>query len=540
MNNQECICDLNICKLYVENPIILPCCWSTICKEHENDFLKNDGKFKCPICNLQQPIPQNGFVISTNIINLIKNGDHLAKIQKKILNSIPELESKIKEQQSNYSEEKIYDFFSKLRNEVDLQRDLAIEQIHNKSEALLSYLKREEEKCNEDAKKMNDFNTMKLSSCKNLLKKPDFKEDEASKLLKKINFIINQINQDISNYRKGYLMNKKIQFFPSKLDHLGELKTNSYKISNDFGKLIKNPFYHEHRVESFTVIEDSNKLISADDDEVLRIWDLQSGECLKTSNDEYFIGSNVLIYKNNKFISSCRTYCNIAIWDSDNFERIELLYNRKDQEEDNLLTSSTVLSDNILVSGLDNGTINIWNINEKIIEKSIKAHEDRVTCLTKTKDSSKLISGSFDSNIKIWDSNNFQLLRKITGHLKPINCLKMLNDETILSGSKDETIRIWKIDSGECLRTLNFNDWVNCVETFNNDQMLIIAIGKYSFLENRPGGIIIYDLYKNEEIKRIYSSGSVYSMFLLSNGNLLTGGDEDIKLWNFLETEYIN
>ena len=87
MNNQNkvFICDLEKCKLYLENPIILPCCESTICKEHENDFeIKDEGKFECPICNQQETIPQNGFPIIKKMTNFIKNGDHLGDTQKSL------------------------------------------------------------------------------------------------------------------------------------------------------------------------------------------------------------------------------------------------------------------------------------------------------------------------------------------------------------------------------------------------------------------------------------------------------------------------
>ncbi len=72
MNNKEFICNLKKCRLYLENPIILPCCGSTICNEHENDFeIKDEDKFKCPICKKQEPIPQNGFEINRKIMNSI-------------------------------------------------------------------------------------------------------------------------------------------------------------------------------------------------------------------------------------------------------------------------------------------------------------------------------------------------------------------------------------------------------------------------------------------------------------------------------------
>jgi WD40 repeat protein len=115
----------------------------------------------------------------------------------------------------------------------------------------------------------------------------------------------------------------------------------------------------------------------------------------------------------------------------------------------------------------------------------------------------------------------------------------MLNDETILSGSKDETIEICKIDSGECLKTLNFNECVRCVETFNDDKMLIIGteIDDDDY-ESEGNDVIIFDLNKNEELKRIKSahSGCVSNLVLLSNGNLLnSSGDSIIKLWSLLE-----
>jgi WD40 repeat protein len=402
-----------------------------------------------------------------------------------------------------------------------------------KSEELLAFLKQEEEKCKENA--VNIKNVMledptphELPSWKNLLRKIDFKKEEAAILLNQINDKINQINYDISKYKNDCLMNKKIEFFPFKLDnYLGEIKvkTNKFKISNDSGKLIKNFNQHKDLVRSIQVIEDLNKLISASNDKTIKIWDLKSGECLETLKDHSWLVTSVLIYKNNKFISGSYDKT-IKIWDLERLECIETLNNNSG------VRSLLLLSDEILASGLYDGTINIWNLNEKKIVKSIKAHEDWILCLIKSKDSSKLISGSADSKIKIWDSNNFQLLKELTGHSRTIYYSKMLNDETILSGSGDETIKIWKIDSGECLRTLYFNECVRCVETFNDDKMLIIGTG--------TGDVIIYDLNKNEElkIKRIKSAHSIFvlNLILLSNGNLLTsGGGGEIKLWSLLE-----
>lgn len=381
-------------------------------------------------------------------------------------------------------------------------------------------------------------------------------------------------------------MNRKIEFFPSKFENnLGEIEVNgeievksiNFKISNNFGELIKSfkcgsHFccfgHHPRRVYISPILIGLSiyKLISARVKTKcgkIKIWDLQSGECLKTLNEHKDCVTSILIYKNNKFISGSDDET-IKIWDLESYECIETLENNCPVSS--LLLLSNLL-DNNLASGSTCGTINIWNLNEKKIVKTITEHNYRIRSLIKTKDSSKFISGSNEiitfrnwidckqanCKIKIWDSNNFQLLREIPqGHSGGINCLKILNDETFLSGSRDE-IKIWKIDSGECLKTLNFNGSVDCFETFNNDKMLIIGTDtkpelplmiereRYNRTGTGTGDVIIYDLNKYEEVKRINSAHTefVSRLILLSNGNLLTAGgdDDDIKQWNFLESE---
>ncbi len=60
------------------------------------------------------------------------------------------------------------------------------------------------------------------------------------------------------------------------------------------------------------------------------------------------------------------------MWDLERLEWIETLNNKTGVE------SLLLLSDNILASGSMFGTINIWNLNEKKIVKSIKAHKDSI------------------------------------------------------------------------------------------------------------------------------------------------------------------
>ncbi len=54
----------------------------------------------------------------------------------------------------------------------------------------------------------------------------------------------------------------------------------------------------------------------------------------------------------------------------------------------------------------------------------------------------KLASGSWDRLIKIWDLITGEYIMNFTGHTNAIRCLVKINDFQIVSGSKDNSIRI--------------------------------------------------------------------------------------------------
>ena len=55
----------------------------------------------------------------------------------------------------------------------------------------------------------------------------------------------------------------------------------------------------------------------------------------------------------------------------------------------------------------------------------------------------KIVSGSADKTIKLWDLNTYQCIQTLKGHEHFVYSIIQLNDGKIASGSTDKTIKLW-------------------------------------------------------------------------------------------------
>ncbi len=87
-----------------------------------------------------------------------------------------------------------------------------------------------------------------------------------------------------------------------------------------------------------------------------------------------------------------------------------------------------------------------------------------------------IISGSRDNTIKIWDIESGLCIKTLECHTNYIRSVA-IKDNLIISSSYDNTISIWDIDSGMCIKTLESH--TTCVmSVFVNDNLIISCADK--------------------------------------------------------------
>lgn len=82
-------------------------------------------------------------------------------------------------------------------------------------------------------------------------------------------------------------------------------------------------------------------------------------------------------------------------------------------------------------------------------------HTDWVWSVTFSPDGQILASSSNDQTIRLWDVQTGQCLKILQGHTNWVRSVLFSPDgQTLISGSEDETTKLWCIRTGKCLKTL--------------------------------------------------------------------------------------
>ena len=150
-----------------------------------------------------------------------------------------------------------------------------------------------------------------------------------------------------------------------------------------------------------------------------------------------------------------------------------------------------------------------------------------------------VISASKDKTIKIWNVETGEEIRTFVGHTKEVNdCAFSPDGSKIVSASEDNTLRLWdvNINSESKILTSKRNSIAPRSCVFSSD-------GKFILYVNWSGFTYLLDVNTGEEIRRYKGLSSIHPLASICNfspdGTKVVSALKEIMIWDFNTGEII-
>jgi len=241
---------------------------------------------------------------------------------------------------------------------------------------------------------------------------------------------------------------------------------------------------HTDEVWSVVWSIDERRALSGANDDTIRLWDLETGRCLRVLNGHTnYIGSAELSADQNRALSGAFDDT-VRLWDLETGNPLRVFEGHKGE----VWRVAWSTDQRRALSGSGDNTLRLWDVETGRCLRVLEGHLRGVYCMAWSADQRRALSGSGDKTLRLWDLETGRCLRVLEGHTDEIlDVAWSANQRLALSCSTDTTVRLWEVETGRCLRRLEgHSNAVRSVE-WSADQ-------RRAFSGDSAGNIRVWDL----------------------------------------------
>jgi WD40 repeat protein len=299
---------------------------------------------------------------------------------------------------------------------------------------------------------------------------------------------------------------------------------------------------HSGPVKSAAFFPDGCFALSCDW-KTLRLWDVESGECLRVFKGHSDWITSVAISPDGSCALSGSEYAPLRLWDIESGECLRVFDGRShDVEGYNcricFVSVSFSPDGRFVLSGSKDDTLRLWEVASGECQRVFKGHSEDITSVAFSPDGLCALSGSEDNTMRLWNISSGECQRVFKGHSKDITSVAFSPDGSFaLSGSEDDTLRLWDAERGECLRVFEGHSHDVADYDFGN-RFVSVAFspdGRYALSGVKDGTIRLWDV-ESGNCLRVFEEHSAWvnSVAISPDGRFALSGSADniMRLWD--------
>ncbi|XP_072794539.1 F-box and WD repeat domain containing protein 10B isoform X3 [Vicugna pacos] len=163
-------------------------------------------------------------------------------------------------------------------------------------------------------------------------------------------------------------------------------------------------------------------------------------------------------------------------------------------------------------------------IQVKEVPITLRGHAGSVRALFLCEEDNFLLSGSYDLSIRYWDLKSGACIRIFSGHQGTITCMDVYKTR-LVSGAKDCQVKEWDIETGRCLKTFKHKDPI--LATRINDTYIVSSCER--------GVVKVWHTITTQLVKTLNGHEGAVKCLFFDQWHLLSGSADGLVMaWSMV------
>ncbi|KAI0856967.1 WD40 repeat-like protein [Xylaria cubensis] len=293
---------------------------------------------------------------------------------------------------------------------------------------------------------------------------------------------------------------------------------------------------------------DDDKIITGSDDMLIHVYDTRTGK-LRRRLEGHEGGVWALQYEGNVLVSGS-TDRSVRVWDIEKGLCTQVFYGHTSTVRClQILMPTKILKDGqetmmpakpLIITGSRDSQLRVWRLPEagsrRYIQtgppandadcpyfiRTLQGHAHSVRAIAAHADT--LVSGSYDNTVRVWRISTGATVHVLQGHSQKVYSVVLdIERNRCISGSMDSFVKIWDLETGSCLHTLEGHSLLVGLLDLHDERLVSAAA---------DSTLRIWDPETGRCQSTLTAHTGAITCFQHDGRKVISGSDRTLKMWD--------